>query len=60
MRDSELHIENKRELSVANAWNYMRDTAQKKHILGGGTAHTFLIGGTKTYAAKPIRALVVF
>ena len=28
------------------------DTAQKKHILGGDTAHTFLIGGTKTYTGR--------
>ena len=45
MRDSQLHIENKRELSVANAWNYMGDTAQKKHILGGGTPHIFYLLG---------------
>ena len=33
---------------------------RKKHILGGDTAHTFLIGGTKTYTGRGDTTHILF
>ena len=47
MRDSQLHIENKRELSVANAWNYMGGHCTEKTYTGRGHSSYFLDWGNK-------------
>ena len=51
--DSQLHLESKRELSVAKHRTTWGDTTQIKHKLGGGdTTHTFFIGETMGWGKK--------